>query len=218
MNKEIDLKELERKAFRSTHQDGLWDIFLGIIIIAFGVNATLSNLGFEENLGLLIFIALEVIAIVLLIAGKKYITVPRIGVIKPGPTRKNKLKKARIVLLISFLFGMILFIIPLAIQSSGGEVARPWYLIAVIFALNILLVLGLLAYYMDYDRLYVIALLFALTLPLREVLNLYYDSSYISIFAFGIPGAIVLAMGIFCMYEFLHKYPLPKKEEVANAL
>jgi hypothetical protein len=217
MNNEINLKELEKKAFRSTHQDGFWDIFLGLIMIAMGVSGTMSRLGVEETLGILIFVAIEILALTIMIAGKKYITVPRMGIIKPGAARKKKLHKVRVVLLISFIFGMILFILPFIIQSSGGEVARPWYFIAVIFALNVLVVLSLLAYYMDYDRLYVIAVLFALTLPVREILNLYWNSPYINLLAFGIPGAIVLVMGIFYLNKFLKSYELPKKE-VANDL
>lgn len=218
MNNDIDLKELEKKAFRSTHEDGFWDIFLGMIMIAMGVSGAMSNLGVEETLGTMIFVVLEVLAMAVMIAGKKYITVPRMGIIKPGPSRKKKLTKARIVLLISFVFGMLLFIIPTAIQSTGGEVARPWYFIAGIFALNVLLVLGLLAYYMDYDRLYIIAVLFALTLPLREILSLYFVSPYIVLIAFGIPGAIVLVMGIFYLFRFLKKYPRPSGKAVSNGL
>ena len=30
---QINLKELERKAFRSTYQDGLWDMYFGLIVI-----------------------------------------------------------------------------------------------------------------------------------------------------------------------------------------
>jgi hypothetical protein len=218
MNNEIDLKELEKKAFRSTHEDGLWDIFLGMIMIAMGVSGAMSNLGVEETLGILIFVALEVLAMAIMIVGKKYITVPRMGIIRPGPSRKKKLTKASIVLLISFIFGMLLLIIPTAIQSTGGEIARPWYFIAGIFALNVLLVLGLLAYYMDYDRLYIIAVLFAVTLPLREILSLYFVSPYIVLIAFGIPGAIVLVMGIFYLFRFLKKYPRPSAVAVSNGL
>ena len=33
MSQEIDLKQIERKAFRSTYQDGLWDIYIGLVVI-----------------------------------------------------------------------------------------------------------------------------------------------------------------------------------------
>jgi len=36
MNNQLNLKELERKAFRSTYQDGLWDVQFGFIVICMG--------------------------------------------------------------------------------------------------------------------------------------------------------------------------------------
>ena len=35
MSTQLNLKEIERKAFRSTYQDGLWDIHLGLIFVRF---------------------------------------------------------------------------------------------------------------------------------------------------------------------------------------
>ena len=37
MVNKIDLKEIERKAYLSYHQDGLLDIFIGMFIFAFGL-------------------------------------------------------------------------------------------------------------------------------------------------------------------------------------
>ena len=34
MNTPLNLKELERKAFRSFYQDGIWDIFFGLMMLA----------------------------------------------------------------------------------------------------------------------------------------------------------------------------------------
>ena len=32
MSETLDLKAIERKAFRATHQDGLWDIYIGWVV------------------------------------------------------------------------------------------------------------------------------------------------------------------------------------------
>ena len=37
MSKNVNLKEIERQAFLSYHQDGLLDIMLGIILIPLGI-------------------------------------------------------------------------------------------------------------------------------------------------------------------------------------
>ena len=39
MTQALDLKELERLAFRRTYQDGLYDIYLGGIFVSFAVFA-----------------------------------------------------------------------------------------------------------------------------------------------------------------------------------
>ena len=33
MSTQLNLKEIERKAFRSTYQDGLWDLFFGLVVV-----------------------------------------------------------------------------------------------------------------------------------------------------------------------------------------
>jgi len=37
MTDNLDLKELEKKAWRSTFQDGLWDIYFGLLIFGMGI-------------------------------------------------------------------------------------------------------------------------------------------------------------------------------------
>ncbi len=37
MNDAMDLKMLEKNAWRSFHQDGLWDIYLGLILWALAI-------------------------------------------------------------------------------------------------------------------------------------------------------------------------------------
>jgi hypothetical protein len=41
MSQSISLKELERKAFRSTFQDGLWDMYLGFLLLMMGMGLVL---------------------------------------------------------------------------------------------------------------------------------------------------------------------------------
>jgi hypothetical protein len=33
MSQNLDLKAIERKAFRSVHEDGLWDIYIGGLLL-----------------------------------------------------------------------------------------------------------------------------------------------------------------------------------------
>ena len=94
MSENINLKELEKKAFKSTFKDGLWDIQLGFIILA------LTPLINNDYL----LIPYYAVIIVLFMAAKKFVTVPRIGLVKFGKKRNKSMKKLRLILVISVLF------------------------------------------------------------------------------------------------------------------
>jgi len=109
MTEKINLKKIEKKAWKSYHQDGLWDIFLGLILLNFGIAPIL-----EEITGityLLSYIIILGVAFIIFHGGKKYITIPRLGRAGFSTARKSKTKKSSLVLVISVLLGLIVFII-----------------------------------------------------------------------------------------------------------
>ena len=85
----IDLKEIERKAFRSTYQDGLWDMYFGAIVMAMGAFMYRPEDGYRL---VNIILAVVVIAVAggLLWVGKMLITLPRMGQVRFGPARKQR--------------------------------------------------------------------------------------------------------------------------------
>ena len=52
MTKEPDLREIERKAYMSYHQDGLLDIFVGVYILGFGLGIW-ADITLEFGFGLI---------------------------------------------------------------------------------------------------------------------------------------------------------------------
>ena len=207
MTQEINLKELEKKAFRSYHEDGVWDIFLGLIMMAIAVNASLTKIGVPELQTMIVLIGLEMVAIIFLIAGKKHITVPRIGHVKFGAMRRAKLTKMRIVLALSVIFGLVALVAGVAMHGDSSEFVRPGVLFPLGWMVNALIVFGLMAYFMDFPRLYIIGMLYAVTVPiagaLREFVKI--DVGYI---VFGIAAAIILVMGLVILSRFLRNHPL----------
>ena len=91
VNKEPNLKEIERKAYMSYHQDGLLDIFAGLYILGFGFGIFI-DIVLDFGLGAIIipggFIAL---ALPIWFAAKRKITMPRIGFVNFGIRGGNKL-------------------------------------------------------------------------------------------------------------------------------
>jgi hypothetical protein len=209
MAQPIDLKELERRAFRSTFQDGLWDIYLGLLFLAFGFGPIYDWLGFSETADMVFHLSYVVVAFLLLYLGKRHITVPRLGRAKFGPARKRKIIKTRVVLGASVLLGLALW----ALFASGNDLTLN--LVLLIFAVNILIVFGAMAYYLDFDRLYIYAVLYGLSLPVGRVLVVHAGLPDEAAVFWVTAGATVI-VGIVLFVRFLRDYPIPPATEAIN--
>ncbi len=211
MESSISVKEIERKAYRSTFQDGLWDIFLGLCLLMLAVCALLSNSGVSEGLTMTILVALQAVVLLAFIAGKKRITVPRLGFVKFGPQRKRKIKKSRIILLASVLAGVLCLLAALLIQSYGASRAKLLLLLPAAWVGNAIIVFSLLAYYLDFARLYAYGLLFALPVPLDMAVKEFAGVN-LSPIAFAVPATVMLVVGTVLLVRFVRAYPFPTEE------
>lgn len=208
----FNLTEIERKAYRSTFQDGLWDIFLGSLLLVLSISTLLSNIGTTEKLQMGVLVVLQVLALLAFIIGKKRITVPRMGFVKFGSKRKRRNAKSRIVLLISVFTGLVVFLIASAL-IQGNPAGRSTLLLfaPVAWVANSIVVFSLLAYYMDFTRLYLYGVLFALPVPFDVAIKQFTDLNLRPI-AFAVPGIAMLAVGTVLLIRFLHEYPKPGQE------
>jgi len=169
MSQNVNLKELERKAWRSFYQDGLWDIFWGLMLLAMAISALLSDIGASEPVQLGIMIALEALGILVLFVGKRRITVPRIGRVRFGPKRKRRLSKVRVVLAVSALVGAALFVAGPVLTGKLSRSMTFEFILPAGWVVNCLVVFSLMAYFLDFSRLYLIGVLYALAVPLDVV-------------------------------------------------
>jgi hypothetical protein len=78
MSTQLDLKELERKAFRSTYQDGLWDLYFGLIVVCMSIFVYRPAAGYSP-VNIVLAMSAMAVAYALFWAGKKFITLPRMG-------------------------------------------------------------------------------------------------------------------------------------------
>ena len=212
MEQQIDLKQLERKVWTSFFEDGIWDIYLGALLIAMAVGAFLADIGAPEATQIIIYGCLVGAACFFLWAGKRFITVARIGRVNFGPTGRARKKKANIVFAISVLIGLVVFVIvTLSVKNSVSRVLSLNIFLPAVWVVNMLIVFSLAAYFLRYNRLYLIGVMFAVGVPLDIVLRelTHLDLSFV---AFGAPALVILIMGIIVFVRFLRKYPLPIKE------
>jgi hypothetical protein len=188
------MRDLERKAWKSYHQDGLKDIFLGLILLAMGISGILGS-----DLALIGF---ELVAILVLLACKKYVTTPRMGHVEFSPERKARKMKAVLLVGASALVGLGAYLALAGIGGASEWLAGHRELVHAGVGLWIFLLLSMMAYWLDFTRLYWIALVICAAF----IVALWLGNPLV----FVVAGTVVLAPGMVLLIRFLHQYPIPR--------
>ena len=207
----IELRELEKKAYKSTFQDGLWDIYFGILVLGWGLSALVKH--YLDVPKAFVFVMTPILAFLVLWAGKAIVTIPRMGLVNFGQKRKKAAQKL-------LIFGFAIFIISLSSYILTISKVLPQldnkYLSALKIGAFFLIVLWIIAFFLDFIRLYYFAVLFAICFPWAELLYNHVGTPLDELLSFGIGGVIILIVGIICMIRFLQKYPKYKQEVIEN--
>jgi hypothetical protein len=213
MSQNLDLKAIERKAFRSVHEDGLWDIYIGGLLLVMSLFFAIP----ESGQGELTYMGLALLGVAVVFAffqlGKKYITVPRMGQVRFGPERQRR--KATLAGIMGFFVGgtLALFLFSLYVWNAS-ESAHPLDLnlapsleravVASIAALIAGISTIVISYFKEFTRGYYIALL----MGCGFFFTLWLDSTVPMIVA----GALILLPGLALFINFLRQHPLPPRE------
>lgn len=195
------LKEIERRAYRSTFADGLYDIPFGLVFLILAWIPVLEAAGISRFYGYGLF----VFPILIPWLGKRYITSPRLGAVEFGSKRKARSR---------FLFWtgavVVVLTLPLVLMiiARGFPGGFTWMTIAVFVAP--LAAIGV--FMMDYPRLYVYAALLLAGVVQAEFLLEYVGAPLNTLVSFGVPGLAIVAYGITLLVGFIKKYPVQPRE------
>ena len=205
MTKQNTLREIEKKAYMSYHQDGLLDIFVGLYALAFGLGM-IADKTLEFGFGTIMPAILIAIVLPIWIEAKRKITMPRIGFVKFGTRGSNKLFALLLGLAVAGLGVFMLFSVFLA----TGQIGRPWW-IEILFQYGMIWI-GLGAA--------VIGSLFAYTMGLKRLhgyglltLALFVGGYFLSFpfeYLLLVVGSVIIASGAALLVQFVRRYPLPK--------
>ncbi len=206
MTRAIDLKELEKKAWTSTFEDGIADIGLGLVFLA----TTICQI-FNENSPYLY--PLFIVPALFIIIAKRYITAPRMGLVKFSKERNRKTNR--------FIFiTTILLIFLVTLTLTAGKWFLPELSITQVINNNGAIIVGAIvfiipcsvAYVLNWDRMYLYAILYTLSFALNEITIA--DTGVIAsgAYAWLISGMLITVVGVAYLVRFLRRYPLPEKE------
>ena len=205
MRNKLDLKQLERRAWTSFFDDGLLDIFMGLVLMAVGVPAVLAGIFTSELSQDVAAAALMVLAFLPYWAGKRWVTLPRAGRAEFSEARKSKQTRVALIYAVSVVVGVVVFLMVMLGLSSSPPAWVQWLGVEGFLGLGIggwmFLILGLASYFMDYRRGYVIAALYALGFGGSVLLH--------NSITFIVAGALGVLMGLVVFVRFVRTHPKP---------
>ena len=212
MGEKMDLKALEKKAWSSYFQDGLWEIVLGTMLSVSVLSCALEYAGVADMTRIAIYMPLMmVLPTLILTAGKKYITVPRLGVAKFGQRRQKSLLKLMAAIAATFSVNLLVW----GISVSYPDVTMGNYGLSLV-VFDILAIFSLLAYYMDYNGFYIVAVLMVSPEFIIYLLKNFTSFKYYFLVAYGIPAAILIAIGLAAIVRFMRRYDAPPEAPDAS--
>ena len=211
MRPDIDLKQLERKAFTATFQDGLWDIFIAAMALGFAITPFINRVLHSDFWSAASVLPLHLLVLTGVFLGKKYLTVPRLGSVKFAPARVRKMTRlgwlAMILLTLTAAVGFL---------AAQGLLDRRIYHGVVTTGLVLLVGFGTMGLVLGVIRFaFYGILLFAAFVGGETLWNLGWPPAMFAHgwpLTFGIAGTIILVTGLICLVRFLQSNPLPEKD------
>jgi len=212
MTQSVDLEKLERSAFRASFQDGMTDVIIGSVLAVMSMMPWLESLGIPRPLVYLIYFGIFAAVWAEVRVIKTQIVAPRLGTAVFSPTRKNKIKQARRALIVMVAMTMLLVALTVlgALNNLFGEFSEwgGFLFIGAIFVIT----LSLLAYFLDYPRLYWYGWFLAFMDPFSTWLEV--QTGWVFPSGATLFGMVIIVIGILTFNRFLRQYPAISVETV----
>jgi hypothetical protein len=208
MKEPIDLKKLEQKAWTSYFQDGLWDIYLGLLLFILALMLTVLEGFIQGRLDYVFYLVFIGIAWWLFQTGRRRITIPRLGMAKFSVQRRKKKKRLALVMGAMVLVNVLLIFLTVAANrypETWGHLIPGRLAMSIVIGVFAGSAIAFFAYFNDFTRGYYIAVVYGLTFILVEVLN--------NPLIFWAGGAFTLIPGLFLLFRFLRQHPMPQQGE-----
>lgn len=198
MTQNINMTELERKAFTSYHEDGIVDIFAGAWLLFFGIFSMCTDRPWFAGM-------FPVYGLPLFALAKKKITVPRIGYVKFSQQRRS-------LMFIVYLWIAILFTVFGIVYYTDNSPSWIYTLLynypKLLFGIIIGLLFFVCALVTRIFRFYAYAGLIVAVSVIGHVFGPHIQYEY---FPVGL-GVLILSVGFVVLIQFIQTYPVETGE------
>jgi len=203
MTKQNTLRDVEKKAYMSYHQDGLIDIMVGLYAAAFGLGIFADKV-LDFNFAVIMPGIMIAIVLPIWIAAKRKITMPRIGYVNFGARGSNKLFAIFLGLMVAGLGVFFLFTLATAQNGRPVWIDTIFQYGMIVIGLGAAVIASLFAYTMGLKRLHGYGLLTLALFTSGHFLALPFE------YLLLIVGSVIIACGAALLTQFLRRYPLQK--------
>ena len=190
MDASTSFKQIERRAYLSLFEDGLWDILLGLFLAGWGLALRLDMAWLTGAFFVILYPAV--------LGLKRSLTYPRSGYVRIAGAQRQKMKMV--------VLGLVLFFAGLAalLLVWAGEIPawlREYFMF--FFAVMLALVIVALGYWWRVYRWFLYAVLLVASSAFYQWGGTPLEYSFI------IPGTVIILVGVYLLARFLQKYPRP---------
>ena len=208
MSEQLDLRQIEKKAFHAYIDNGLLEIYIGILFLCIVAGDVLDAFGLSFRWAYLLIAA----AVAVFIWAKKRVVQPRIGrVVFSERRRANRWKLLAVIIAIQILTLAVL-VVGWTGHGHAGSVSG-WGAVARQTAAGIaffIIPFGAMAWFLENAWMLIPAILGFW----KEALHGLLPKPWIALLTCGTGGVALVAVGAWLLFRFLRKYP--KLETEAN--
>ena len=206
------LKAIDQKIFKSYFEDGLLDMFLAAFFLLFTVVLFLS-VPLGDFWGTMIFLPFLGMVYLVLRYIRRRVVIPRIGSVKWGEMRKQKLRAWTTILLVINVIFLFLGVVSFFRPNASG------YTVSIGFSVTMLILFTAAGYMLDFRFLYVYGILIALALPVGEWLYQTAGFSHHGFpVVFGTLSGIMFVRGLYKFITLVKENPLQVEEHTIQEL
>jgi hypothetical protein len=194
MEDPLDLEKLESSAFRAYFEDGLFDIFFGLMFILSAVRSMADDPIFSLTI---------LVAVLVPVLGKRMVTYPRLGQVKFREHREKGLLRVMWVTVVLVIASAVIIGLNSVTDLLEGRIVGD-----LVFGAMFIGITAMLGHYFEYPLLVVHGVIFAV-IALSNGLA----GSDVGAVVGLVGGSVSVMIGVVNLTTFLRKYPTLPIEE-----